>query len=1131
VTIPVIDSFDVCGDLPTGTTVLEASAGTGKTFTIAALAARYVAEGAVDLAELMLVTFSRAATQELRDRVRAQLVTVERGLANPLAARRQSHDRLLQLLADAPAAEVLTRRRRLTRALADFDAATIATTHGFCQQMLAGLGMAGDLEDDTIFVENIDDVITEVVADLYLRKFSGVVAKPLIDYPTALEVARAAMNDRQADLVPNNADDGTAAQLRFGLAQAVRHTVDARKRTLRLLDYDDLLTRLRDALTDPARGREAVERIRSRYAVVLVDEFQDTDPVQWEILQRSFHGHTTLVLIGDPKQAIYAFRGADLVTYLHAVGQATEKQTLSRNWRSDSDLLAAFDLVFGGAAMGSDDIFVRPVDAEHTNRRLTNAGAPLRIRVATRLQAGVVDGGKPKVGETRPLIAHDVAADVVATLSGPATLSIDEIERPVSPHDIAVIVRTNQQAALVREALATAHVPAVVTGTRSVFRTDMAKEWLTLLRAVEQPHRSGLARAAALTCFLGWTPERLADADDVSADELGPRLRGWRDLLAERGVAAMLEVIVSTQGVIERLLGRVGGERDLTDLRHIGEALHAAAVADRLGPAALVEWLQRRITEALQDATDARSWRLDSDADAVQIVTIHASKGLEFPIVYVPFGWDRNVPQTPDPLRLHDSSGQRLLDVGGPGNPSYAANRPAHDLEEYGEDLRLLYVAMTRAQCQVVASWAPGTTTTASPLHRLLFSDVIPGGLVPSSASLPDDDMARLRLEALAARSSGTITVESVSDHRAVTWAPDSTAAATLTAATFSRSLDLFWRRTSYSGLTAGLYEAAAAAPGVGSEPEVTERQDEPPEPSLVPGAGASDDSSALWAVASPMADLPAGAAFGTLVHEVLEVVDTRAPDLGEELLARCRDAATRFGAAIDADALTAGLLPVMDTPLGRLAGGIRLRDIVPADRLAEMTFELPLAGGDAADGVVAGTVTQIGALLRTHLPATDPLASYPDVLDAAGIGWQQLSGYLTGSLDAVVRVYAESGDPRYVVVDYKTNWLGSFGPDGADPLSAWHYRPDAMAAEMLHAHYPLQALLYSVALHRFLRWRQPGYDPATHLGGALYLFVRGMCGEATPVVDGMPCGVFDWQLPTALIVDVSRLLDEGGTT
>jgi exodeoxyribonuclease V beta subunit len=277
------------------------------------------------------------------------------------------------------------------------------------------------------------------------------------------------------------------------------------------------------------------------------------------------------------------------------------------------------------------------------------------------------------------------------------------------------------------------------------------------------------------------------------------------------------------------------------------------------------------------------------------------------------------------------------------------------------------------------------------------------------------------------------------------------------------------------------------------------------------------------------MADLPAGAAFGTLVHEVLEDVDTRAPDLAAELLTRCRDSARRFGAAIDADALAAGLLPVMDTPLGTLAGDIRLRDITPADRLAEMNFELPLAGGDVADGVLAGTVTQIGALLRTHLPATDPLASYPDVLDAAGIGWQQLTGYLTGSLDAVVRIHDAAGDTRYVVIDYKTNWLASFSQDGSDPLTAWHYRPAAMAAEMLHAHYPLQALLYSVALHRYLRWRQPGYDPDTHLGGALYLFVRGMCGPSTPVVDGTPCGVFEWRPPTALVVDVSRLLDDGG--
>ena len=163
--------------------------------------------------------------------------------------------------------------------------------------------------------------------------------------------------------------------------------------------------------------------------------------------------------------------------------------------------------------------------------------------------------------------------------------------------------------------------------------------------------------------------------------------------------------------------------------------------------------------------------------------------------------------------------------------------------------------------------------------------------------------------------------------------------------------------------------------------------------------------------------------------------------------------------------------------------------------------------------------------LLRRHLAPADPLAAYPDLLDVATLASRRLRGYLTGSIDAVLRVRVDGG-PRFLVVDYKTNWLGGFGPAGAEPLTAWHYRPAALAAAMRHAHYPLQALLYGVALHRFLRWRLPGYDPARQLGGVLYLFVRGMCGPATPAVDGHPCGVFSWAPPAALIEDLSGLLD-----
>ncbi len=545
-------AFDVCGPLPTGTTVLEASAGTGKTFTIAALAARYLAEGRAELSELMLVTFGREATNELRERVRERLVSAERGLADPAAAR-SGPDEVLALLAGAGDAEVALRRARLTRALAQFDAATIATTHQFCQRMLAGLGVAADADPDARFVESVDDLLTEVVDDFYVRKYADHgTGSPAFSRAEALTIARRAVHDRQARLEPADADAGSTADVRRRFAAAVRAEVDRRKQARRLYTYDDMLTRLDAALADPERG--AAQRLRDRYRVVLVDEFQDTDPVQWSILRRAFHGAVTLVLIGDPKQAIYAFRGADVISYLDATEAAGRHATLARNWRSDPALLSALNTVFGGAALGDPRITVHPVRAAHRGRRLRGgpADSPLRLRVVPRGTLPRSQRDLTVVGPTRELVAHDLAGDVAALLAGPALIQ----ERPVRPGDVAVLVRTNDQGTLVRDALAAAGVPAVLSGTVSVFATPVAEEWLTLLEACAQPRLPRL-RAAALTCFVGHSVADLCGPGGTELlDELGGTVREWAAVLAERGVAALLEAVTTGTALPRRLLAR-----------------------------------------------------------------------------------------------------------------------------------------------------------------------------------------------------------------------------------------------------------------------------------------------------------------------------------------------------------------------------------------------------------------------------------------------------------------------------------------------------------------------------------------------------------------------------------------------
>lgn len=1104
------ESFDPFGPLPTGTTVLEASAGTGKTHAIVGLAVRYVAEIGIDISQLLLVTFSRAATQELRERARDRFVAVAAALADPETAR-TCDDGLVRHLAQVDAEQVWRRRARLLVALSEFDAGTIVTTHSFCQRMLDELGLAGEHDPGARLVDTVDELVRTVADDLYLHRYAR--TEPPFPLSDAHTLALAAVGDRHAALIPR--DEGRIGE-RAAFVAAVRAETERRKRLAGLRDFDDLLVLLHDVLADPTHGDRACARIRDRYRVALVDEFQDTDPLQWDILRRSFHGHTTMVLVGDPKQAIYAFRGAEVLSYLDAVAHADSRLGLTTNWRSDAGLLAALDHLYGGAALGHHDISVYPVAATRPWTRLTGPAeflTPLRVRCLPRTGAGALNkSGFPVVGRQRARVADDLAADIVQLLesglridAGVATDSAStppgsaaSVSRPVGPGDIAVLVRTRSQIDVVRAALDRVGVASVLAGGTSVFATPSATDWLWLLRALEQPHRSDRVRLAACTPIIGVSA---AEIDSGGADLVGrvsAQLRDASRLFARAGFAAVFEKLSAEANLASRLLTVENGERQLTDLRHIAQLLDQVALTEGFGLTALTRWLGDRVRDPASGSVADRSRRLDRDAAAVQIATVHASKGLEFPLVYLPFAWDSAKNPYPATLLFHDEDGARVLDVGGPDAAGYAERRQRAEAEEAGEELRLLYVALTRAECQVVAWWAPAATTAAAPLHRMIFGRPDGGDTVPNRATVPADAVAAQTLSAWASTAADAVSVTAVhaTDTVEIRRVRTEVATGELAAARFDRVLDQHWRRTSYSALTAGAHEFATD-----TEPE-DERGpgDEPADAPILedePVAGAS----------SLMNALPYGAEFGTLVHSVLERVDTDAADLDAEVHARCRDAVEESMADFDPQLLGAALAAVLRTPLGCGA----LADFAGRDRLAELDFELPLAGGDVL-AARPSTLRRIADLLRRHLGADDIFHTYADQVET--LEDTPLRGYLTGSIDAVLRV-TDGAAPRFVVVDYKTNRLGT------GDLTVDHYTRERMAAEMLRSHYPLQALLYSVALHRYLRWRLPGYDPERHLGGCAYLFVRGMIGPATPP----GCGVFDWDPPPALILALSDLL------
>ncbi len=1112
-TAPAYAEFDLCGPLPSGVTVLEASAGTGKTYTIAALAARYVAEG-TPLERILLITFTRMATGELRDRVRERLVSCEQALSSIIAGAADSGaDPVVTLLASGDPSEVELRRDRLARAVSDFDAGTIATTHGFCQEVLAELGTVGDLDPATAFVEDVSALLEETLDDLYVRRFADRPEPARFTRAEALKIARAAVSQPMAELEPSGAPDDSLAAMRYRLAKRVRADLEQRKRRLAIMTYDDLLTRLNDILGGLG-GPAARERLRTRYAVVLVDEFQDTDPIQWQILYRAFAVEgVTLVLIADPKQAIYAFRGADVYAYLTAAATARTRATLRENRRSDQALLDAYDALFAGARLGHPDIVYREVRAVagHQGSRLSGAAgeAALRVRVVSRDAPGVElsQKGLATVGPAREYVARDVAADIVRLLLSGATIA----EEPVCPRDIAVLVRTHRSAELVRDQLHAARVPAVINGAGSVFATSMAHDWLRLLEAIERPASALRAKTAALTPFLGWSAERIATTGDDEWDDIHRRLHRWSRILREGGVAALTEAVMAGEDLAARMLATSDGERQLTDVRHLAQLLHRAASAERLGVTGLRGWLAERVADAQnEDGDEERARRLESDAEAVQVLTIHRSKGLEFPIVYCPFLWDSSWIPSRMPVSFHDPQlGNRLtVDVGMEG-PSFQAHEKQQEVEQRGEDLRLAYVALTRARHQAVIWWVGATTSRNSALERLLFAKDADGTVRPYGPSTPTDAAARNRFEELAAQAADRIAVERATLGAPTAWSPPLEAPVELTAARFDRQLDLRWRRTSYSDITAEAHD-----PLVGSEPERPSLSDEPETPTPV-SAGAPDEPSPELDRLSPFATMPVGVQFGTFVHTVLEATDFAAADLGAELAQAIAAAGSRRPAdLVDPGEAIAGLTAAIETPI---FDGLRLRDFPRADRLDELEFELPLVGGDDPTGRL--TLKEIAAVLRRHLPAGDPLGDYAARLEDPALR-STVRGFLTGSIDLVIRL----DGPRFAVVDYKTNWLGP----ADEPLTLRHYQPRALADEMNRAQYGLQALLYTVALHRYLRWRMPGYDPDRHLAAVLYLFLRGAAGPDTPAVDGSPCGVFAWRPPGDLVRELSDVLDRG---
>ena len=1150
-----------------GVTLIEASAGTGKTYSITSLYLRLLLEQGLSVEEILVVTFTVAATEELRERIRKRIVQALDYL--------EAEDRSKCLEEDEALAGWLYRRNRaeedaarLRAMLASMDSAAVFTIHGFCQRMLAEHAFESGLAFDQEFIESEDLLRLQAAQDFWRKWFGDETLHPLLaqwlydrhgdpeqllktiavrlgeplsllpETPPVEEIASGlvstletlekaqgelkeswaeqhqavveilrhdpalnrrsygagavekaiaaaeqlcasstplleplekqellcadtlAQKTKKGKVTPTNpffeaagAYTATQASLRAGLERLsvafqkaarafVQTHIEEHKRAAHQLYFNDLLLRMEESLQgEPGRG--FARHLRRRYPVALIDEFQDTDAVQYSIF-RAIYGaqesDTGLCLIGDPKQAIYGFRGGDIFTYLAAARDASRRYSLATNWRSGSRLVEAVNRLFGNR----EDAFLQPGIEYHAVEPSPRADdEPLLLEGAEpvplqfwRLHAHEgnaslrKDGtfGSIRVGDARIEVAAQVAGHIATLLQpGRATLGGE----PLQARDIAILVRRHKDTPYIREALRQRGINSVTLTEESVFSTEEAASLQHLLQAVIDCEDEGLLRYALADRLLGRTAREI-DAllqDDNAWEPVQQRFFGYRELWRERGFIQAFQKLFREEGIAQRLLVDENGERRLANLLQLMELLQQAARI-RPGMEELVRWLadERELAGKYEEA----KLRLESDEGLVKIVTLHASKGLEYPVVYIPFPFADDVGRKEKPWFYHDAQGQPCLYLGGDEVLEAEAEQRAGE-ESLAERLRLLYVAVTRAARLCVLSWGKVNGAGKSALAWLLY----PGD--PGASGMKDLDEQALfePLERLSDQAPEAIEVR---DPPPAT-SPEPLAAGERERGSpprvrhFSAVIERNWRVSSYSALVRG---GGSDQPDFDAAPAERESQ-------ALPG--------------DPIQALPAGSDFGLLTHKLLEELDfSRVED--EALREQIRRLSRRYGLP---GLQEQGLGPMVEM-IGNLLdtilpqAGISLRQLGSEERLDEMEFHFSVAA------VAAPQMLQ------------RILQSFPHWKQAADhLNFAAFRGLMHGYIDLVFR---HGG--RYYLADYKSNRLDDYGPEGVE---------EAMVAH----HYPLQALIYSLALHRHLRQKLADYDPGHHFGGVFYLFTRGM--------------------------------------
>ncbi len=1186
-----MDNLDRLNIPLTGVNIVEANAGCGKTSALAGLYLRLILEKALAPKNILVVTYTKAATEELKGRIRLQL---SRAIGYAKGGNRDDGE-IACLLDNLLKKESANRiHERLLGALRDFDEAAIYTIHGFSRRLLNDFAFESGMLYDFEILDNQDSQLEVVLndflrrnlyqapeefvnyllskkerlkglkkllerlgsypdlkiclpdnppsdaavaqalaafrmtygrlasawpegrerirgllsgnalkANIYGQKTDGLLGKidpvfsgSLCPFPLPPELVKLAWSSIETnskkgfakpwhplfDQVESLLKDAESLEGLFSrkwdvltgeLVQSLPRELFRRNLRRQVLSFDDLLRCVREAL-NRTPSEPLIREVRTRYRAALIDEFQDTDPLQYEIFQRIFaEGGLVTFYIGDPKQAIFGFRGADVYSYLAALGKTEKQYTLLKNYRSSEGLIQGINTLF----VASGDPFVfkefsyRPSQAGQKDRdTLVLPGfseAPFQIwHLASPSPPadGTEKEREPGAAQTDSRIALAVACEIKRLIEAGRKKEATLGGRPLLDCDIAVLVRTNSEARLMKEALNRLNIPCVVSGVGSVFATWEAADLSLLIRAIAFPYDERKVRAALATGFFRMSAADLEglQTDAAARGDWTERFRSYRELMWKYGFLAMFRLLVKREEITPVLLSRKDGKRAMTNLFHLAELLDEEEKRQNHGLSGLARFLDAKIS-AGGDDPKGDQLRPETDAGGARILTIHKSKGLEFPVVFCPFSW-KGVRESIYPVFHDEKDGWRLKCS--LGAVLREEDRKRARKEALGEDCRLLYVALTRAKQRLYLVYrTPLRQEISAPsyLIRQILDDSSPPLDARKNAKIPSDRSSS-GLKRLAGLSQGTI---AISPLPLPVGRPEPLAEAVsgenLTCRTFGGFISNTWQITSFSLLTSqakGVRQAEEpdydpllpAAKGK----EITEIDRDKPRPeisreiAIPPGLAGSDE-------------LPRGPGVGTLLHEILEEVDFRSIETEETKLKIAERLALHDFPHKMIDPVVKILSRAVNLPLNDR--GLKLKTIGPPERLDEMSFYFPLK---------KITRDYLSGLFRPYLYDMPSLSSLANRLEISPV-----EGFMRGFMDLVFLF-----EGKYYLLDWKSNYLGS---------DREAYSPTSLARQMEASFYVFQYLIYTVALNEYLKQRDKGYRYERDFGGVFYLFLRGM--------------------------------------